>query len=153
MAWVSPVYDRTAADIANKTSKAYFNVADWQRIYDDALIVRNEIQTAYGLTITFTTLTAPTMTTIPNATAINSLALNIERSRAACGLPAALGVAVIKTNWPGGVNAAAPDYLTVNDWERDLHLMHVYVPYAVDYGVRCGVASAGSARFWQNKFR
>lgn len=153
MAWVSPVYDRTATDIANKTSKAYFNVADWTRIYDNSLIARNNVQTQYGLTITFTTLTTPTTATIPSAALINSLILNIERTRQASGLPLGLGLAVLKTNWPEGINALAPDYGDVNDWERDLYLIYTYLPYAVGYAVACGVSRAGQPRFWQNKFR
>lgn len=153
MAWVNPVYDRTAADIVNKTAKAYFNVSDWTRIYDNSLIARNNVQTQYGYSITFTTLTTPTTAIIPSASLINSLILNIERTRQASGLPLGLGLAVLKTNWPEGINAPAPDYEDVNDWERDLYLIYTYLPYAVGYAVACGVSRAGQPRFWQNKFR
>lgn len=153
MAWVSPIYDRAAADITNKTSKAYFNVADWTRIYDNSLIVRDDLVTLYGYAITFTTLTTPTTATIPSASLINSLILNIERARLASGLPLGIGLAVLKTDWPEGINASAPDYEDVNDWERNLYILHVYPTYANDYRVCCGVTATGRARFWQNKFR
>jgi hypothetical protein len=153
MAWVSPIYDRTATDITNRTSKAFFNVADWQRIYDNSLIVRNLVNSTYSLSVPFTTLTAPTTTSIPSAAEINSLVQNIELARAACGLPIALGLAVLRYDWQEGINAPTPDYEDVNDWERDLYLIYTLLSNAVDYAVHCGVGTVGQVRFWQNKFR
>ncbi len=48
MAWETPVYDRTAADIANKTAKAYRNASDVNRLEGNC----EELAALLGVSIT-----------------------------------------------------------------------------------------------------
>ena len=98
-------------------------------------------------------MTAPTTASIAGAAEINSLVQNIELARAASGLPIAIGLAALRYDWAEGVNAPAPDYEDVNDWERDLDLIYNNLARAVDYAVHAGTRTVGQARFWQNGFR
>jgi hypothetical protein len=153
MKYINPIYDRTATDITNKTAKAYFNIADWIRIYGNAEICNYVVTWMLGIGITFTTIGEPTITTIPSVTDLNTLLTNIERMRLESGLPAITGLKTLSTTWLSGTSAIAPDYDDVNDWEKNIHLIIYAVARAVEYSVYCGVALVGQIRFYQNCFR
>jgi hypothetical protein len=151
MAWTEPIYDRVLADITNKTSKGFFNVADWVRINGNTQIVNALINVLKSLNITFDTLTPPTIATIPNIDDVNDFVDNIERIRAASGVPLATGLVALKNDYTSG--GITPDYTTVNDWERDLDLLRSYLIKAAYFTPYCGVPSVGQTRFWQVRFR
>ena len=154
MPWVNPITDRTYADILNRTSKAFFNVADWQRIYNNTWELNQLVNNLRGLNIEFTPLTSPTIATIPSANDINALILNIERIRLASGLPISPDLQPLKTDWQSGFSAAAIiNYETVNTWEKNLLTMWNWIQQSLDYLVFAGIGSAGQDRIWQNRFR
>ncbi len=150
--WVTPITDRSAADILDRTSKAFFNIADWVRINGNTEVVRALVETALSLSITPHTLTEPTTTVFPSAEDINHLIDNIDMLREAACLPDSL-IVPLKHDWLEGILSDAPDYLDVNDWENDLLVIWSLLPAAADYFVYCGVAACGQPRFWQNQFR
>lgn len=151
--WTDPVYDRTATDITNKTAKAFFNVSDWLRVYGNSELANALVELYTGLSVPFTTLAAPAITTFPSVTAINSLIQNIDNCRAAAYLPAATGIVALDYDFTEGPGGTAPDYTDVNAWEQDLKIIRDALTAAVDYRIYCGVAATGQARLYQNRWR
>jgi hypothetical protein len=150
MAWTSATTDRTKADIVARTTKAFFNAADYYRIKDNTAAVRAQILSLLGVAVAQNTLT---YAAFPYASTINTFVENIDRLRVVAALPDATGILALNYNYQAGPGAIAPDYISVNAWENALYLIHVYLPYIVDYQVSCGVANAGQDRFWQARFR
>lgn len=153
MAWITPITDRTSEDIANRTSKAFFNVADWTRITGNIPVVQDQILTLLGTSITLNSLTTPTITTFPSADDINSLAENIELLRQAGNLPAAIGLTPLKTDYETGPAGSSPDYVAVNAWENTLDTLRALLPRTASYFRRCGVGNCGQSHLWQARFR
>lgn len=151
--YIEPIYDRDENDITDKTSKAYFNISDWERINtntDVVLAFENFIQ---GLSIAVVELTAPTITTIPLVTAINQLIENIETIRTNSGLPTLEEIEELKDDWIAGIQHIAPDYENVNQWEKNLEFIYKYLKNAAEYVVYCGVGAVGQPRFYQHRWR
>jgi hypothetical protein len=153
MPYETPIFDRTADDIASKTAKAFLNVADWIRIYGNAAFVHVLVAFLVEYDPAFNTLDAPSITTIPGAVEFNQFLENIEALRAAANLPEIPGLVEIKDDWLGGPLAAAPDYEDANDWERVLEIVRSRIILLVDYRMYCGVPEAGQARFYQHRWR
>ena len=51
MAWVTPIVDRALSDITGRTSKGFFNVADWERIDGNTAVIKAMLDTAGYLNI------------------------------------------------------------------------------------------------------
>ncbi|MBK8467725.1 MAG: hypothetical protein IPL32_18075 [Chloracidobacterium sp.] len=153
MTYITPITDRSENDIKSRTAKAFFNVADWQRIYNNAQVTKTLVDLIQGGSILFDTLPSITITTIPTVTELNTLLANIERIRVEANLPAIPGLTSIFAEWGEGVGSESPDYLDVNEWEQVLDLIYNLVPNAGKYYVWCGVASAGQTRFYQSQWR
>lgn len=151
--YITPIYDRTASDITSQTAKAFFNVADWVRIYGNAEIVNEVINTLLSIGVTFDTVTTPTITTIPTVTQLNTLLANIERIRVAACLPEITGLTAITSAWTAGSSADAPTYLDVNEWEQVLDIVFSMISHSVEYQPYCGVFAVGQPRFYQHRFR
>lgn len=153
MSYTTPIYDRTAEDITSLTSKAYFNVADWARIYDNAEAAHALVESLLNIIVVFDEVVPPTMETIASVTALNTLLANIERLRLASTLPAIIGLVAIKYTWLAGANEEVPDYSIVNSWEQVIDIIYTSVPRALEYWIPCGVSAAGQPRFYQHRFR
>ena len=156
MSYTTPITDRSAADIAAKNSKAFFNVSDWTRIYNNSSETNSAIDTALGLSIAFTTLTTPTNATIPTVSEINSFLANIERMRSALSSNIADSEFVeIKDDWIAGQSNSAPNYTHVNSWGKVIDIIYqVYKPtYVTERVPICGVAQCGTGLLRQNMFR
>lgn len=150
MPYVAGVFDRILSDITTPTSKGYFNVADWTRIYGNALYLKDEFQTLYGITISFTTLTTPTRTTIPTADDINNLVIDIKNVADSMGV-GITGTETMRTDW-GGVDT--PNYIDVNVWERNLDILNIFKnTHFVTRYPRTNIATAGGSMNRQNKWR
>jgi hypothetical protein len=147
------IFDRTAEDVENETAKAFFNVADWLRVYGNASIAKSLIALLLEIDIVFNPVAAPTITTIPTVEELNTLLLNIERIRLASGLPEIEGLAELKTDWTAGSSADAPDYLDANEWERVIDVLFYAIGRSVEYRVYCGVSAVGQPRFYQHRWR
>lgn len=126
MAYTTPVTDRTAADIVAKNSKAYFNVADWTRVYNNSQLVNSLVTVMLDERITFDTLTAPTIATIPTVTDFNTMIANIERTRFEVAANTPIVAVEIKDDWAAGFNQDAPDYIDANLWESTLDAIWDY---------------------------
>jgi hypothetical protein len=161
MAYVTAIFDRTATDIATQTSKAFFNVSDWTRIYGNALFVRNEVQTLFGVHIDFFVLNAPTTTSFPNVIDFNELLASIEQLRLAAlevmpNLSSVAGFTVVTSSWIGGINERAPNYIDVNHWEQVIDMIH---SKATEYSAlwfrfaRTGIAVSNAGLTRNNLFR
>jgi len=153
MAWVTPITGRVPADLIARNSKAFLNVADWVRIDGNTTEVQGQILSLLGLIVILIDLDAPAITAHPSAGSINDLVENIERVRIGAALPPAIGLVELKTDWQPGNGAPAPNYTHVNAWERNLDLLHEYLPNAAAYKVFCGVAATGQPRFFQHRWR
>ncbi len=153
MSYTDPVTDRTLADITGKTAKGYFNLADWQRIYNNALALNALIASVYGVTVEFTAIAEPTITTWPSVTDVNALLVNIENMRAYLSVPDGIGLLDLKTDWLAGGSVDAPDYENVNEWERQVDLMLNAIAASLSYRVYCGVAAVGQVRYYQVRWR
>jgi|SRR3990172_1350338 len=127
MGYVTAVTDRTALDITNRTSKAFMNVADWARVYGNAELVNSLTSIMADVLITFGQLTAPTITSIPSVTDVNTLAGNIEATRLAAVADGATGISTeIKDNYIGGAQGDSPKYTDINLWESTLDAIWIY---------------------------
>lgn len=153
MKYITPVYDRTALDVTNRTAKGFLNVADWQRVYNNAQVTKALVDFLLSISITFDTLTEPTITTIPTVSELNTLLANIDRIRINSALPAISGLVEIKDDWTAGSSADTPTYLDVNDWEQVLNVIFTMIGYSVEYIIYCGVATTGQPRFYQHRWR
>jgi hypothetical protein len=161
MPYVASITDRTATDIATQTSKAFFNVSDWTRIYGNALFVRDEVQTLFGVHIDFFVLNAPTTTSFPNVIDFNELLASIEQLRLKSlavipSLSGETGFTVVTSSWIGGINERAPNYIDVNHWEQVIDMIHTKV---TEYSAlwfrfaRTGIAVANAGLTRNNMFR
>lgn len=128
MSYVTPVTDRTAADVAAKNTKAHFNIADWIRIYRNAQIVNSlvEILIEDG-PLSFPVVSTPAITSIPSVTDFDNLLLSIETFRTANSLLNAVAPTAIKYNWIAGVGQPAPKYTDVNLWESTIDAIWDYL--------------------------
>lgn len=158
MPYTPGIFDRTQTDIDTRTNKAFFNVADWDRIEDNAIAVREVLVNQFGILVTFTgTTSAPAITSIPDVDDFNRLLENIEQLRqAALSVMPALTASAVTHDWVAGVAQDAPDYTDVNHWEEVIdiinNLLDIYVDLVFRYP-RCGIAMANSGLTWNNRFR
>jgi hypothetical protein len=152
MSWVTPITDRTQDDIDNLTSKGYFNISDWTRIDGNITVIKTMLDNNNYLDIPLNSLTAPTVTTIPEVTDINDLVENIVFLQQSACISSSL-LATLKYDYQSGANAIVPDFEDVNDWESNLLILYEAIPNAVTYRCRCGVFGSGQSRLWQNRFR
>lgn len=163
MPYVTAVFDRTQTDIDTRTSKAFLNIADWDRIEDNAVYVRGELVSTTGITIIFTSTTsAPAITSIPDVDDFNRLLENIEQLRQAAedvmpALTTISGFSVVAHDWIAGVSQNAPDYTDVNHWEEVIDIIYqTFLDYYVAFDIRyprCGIAMSNSGTTWNNRFR
>lgn len=118
MKYTTPIYDRVLSDVSNKTSKGYFNVLDWVRVYGNAELIHALEEVILSNGITFNDVETPTINTILTLEDVNTLVSNIEAVRAL--FPSGAGLVALKTDWGGN---QSPTYKEVNDWERNIDLL------------------------------
>jgi hypothetical protein len=151
--WRREVYDRTVQDIERLTVKAYFNLADWTRIYENAEALNDLLNDLLELGVPFTTITEPIITDMPDVHDLNDLLENIELLRLATGLPNYEGMTELKIDWEGGTRADSPTYVHVNQWEYTEAKIKTLLSRLANQIVVCGVPSCGQSRLWQQRFR
>ena len=164
MRYTTPITDRTAADVTNKTSKVYFNIADWLRVYNNTQVTKALVDFLLSTSVTFDTLSTPTTETIPTITEFNTLLANIERIRLAAE-PTVTGLSEIKDDWTAGPGAPSPDYLNANDWENVLDVIYNTIGTESGYTdwvedsitpvrrARAGISTSGRGLMYNNGFR
>lgn len=155
MKYINPIKDRSEADVAQKTAKAFFNVLDWQRIYGNTQIANYLAAYLLSIEAEFHALTEPTIETIPTVSDLNALLQNIENIRATMYVTSPLDSLSnpINTNWLSGISADSPDYLDANEWEGILDIIIEIINLSADYQVFCGVANTGQPRLYQQRWR
>lgn len=160
MAYVTAVTDRSQSDISSQTAKAFFEVADWVRVYDNAFIVNALIAAVYSQALTFDTVAVPTTVTVPTKTNLNLLLANIERMRlwVFSNHPDDVNDPLfveVKDDWDEGAFVLAPDFTNANRWEKVLDIMHVFLAASnVRRRIpRAGIAQAGVGLIRNDKFR
>lgn len=162
MPYVAAVVDRTQTDIDTRTSKAFFNVATWDRIEDNSIVAKDYLIEVFGPVIVFTGPTsAPTTTSIPDVDDFNRLLENIEYLRQAAlsvmpGLSLVSGFSTVAHDWEAGANKDAPDYTDVNHWEQVIDIIFQTVTEYESLILRVprtGIASAGADLTRNNMFR
>jgi hypothetical protein len=130
MSYTTPVTDRTALDIANRTTKGHWNVADWERVYNNSQLVNSLVAIMLAEAIQFDTLTVPTITTIPSATDFNIFLANIERTRTVfidSETDTHPGTQTeIKDDYIAGPQGTSPKYTDANLWESTLDAIWNY---------------------------
>lgn len=151
--WQKPITDRTATDILNRTSKAFFNIADWLRIHGNTEQVRLLLRLVTGIEAVKPDAVTISTSTFVSADAINDLVKTIDDLRQSVKLPPIDGIKPLRYDYIAGAGGTSPTYLDVNDWERDLELVRDCLIKIADYIVYCGVAAAGQPRHWQARYR
>lgn len=125
MSYTTPITDRTHADVLARNSKAFLNVADWNRIYNNARLANALAVIELATPIAFDPVSEPTIATIPTASWPNTMLANIERLRLemVALIPT---LTEIKDDWEGGAHKPVFDYQYVNQWERTIDAIWEY---------------------------
>lgn len=164
MAYITAIFDRDAADIVTRTSKAFFNITDWNRIEDNAFWVRDELSDSFGVVVIFGGVASdPTISFIPDVDNFNRLLEDIEQLRQVAesvmpALTTTSGFSAVAYDWVAGVSQNAPDYADVNHWEEVIDIIHnlitTYSALIFRYP-RTGIATSGAedGLIRQNMFR
>lgn len=133
MSYVTPITDRAQSDIDSRTSKGFWNVSDWTRVYGNSYLISSLVNITPGYACAFILLNAPTVTTIPTITDFNNFLTNIETLRNVVytneGAPASIATA-IKDNYVGGLDGTWPNYADVNYWETVLDAIWNYYSFS-----------------------
>jgi len=139
--YIPVITDRVQTDVTWHTAKGFFNLSDWQRIY------QNSYTASIATGSSFDTITPPTLTSIPSIVNLNKLILNIERARLASISAGALSS--LRYNWGEG-NVSAIRFTDVNLWEQTLAaILDVYIQRYE----RCGIAKCGQGLTRNNGWR
>ena len=152
MSWTEAIYDRVLADVQNRTAKGYLNISDRDRILENTNHVLFLMNLIYEYSGTLEDPGTADIDTIPEVTEINTIINNIEKLRKAASVPASAGAVALEL-FTAGIGGSSPDYNDVNDWERNLYLLKLYLINTAYYITYCGVSSAGQSKFWAVRFR
>lgn len=153
MAYIQPITDRSISDIIEHTAKGHFGVNDWERITENTAEAKALVESIRSRIIAQNSLINPGMSTIPSADNINALVDNIIAVRTAAEVPAA-DTYQLKSDYIGGATQAAPDYQTVNAWEKVIDIIVRYFEnlHKDRYPIT-GLACCGAGMTQQNGFR
>lgn len=139
------IFDRTQADITNKTQKGYYNywdlnrVEEWVQFLHDEMVRLNYTPTASYWTNTKTNWTASDMRYSGD---MNRIKKNIQSLM--------LGFHYIHNIY---ANVENFNYIKANNWEQILAEIYGLLLGMENYQVYSGVASSGQRRLYQNRFR
>ena len=136
----SLIFDRTRADIENKTSKGYYNYTDLNRIEEWCAYLATQL-TNYSYPVTITTKTDWTMEDFPTVAQMNRIRSNIQALKTAY---------YSYTNLP---TASLMTWQKANQFEKILDEIRTLFNNMRNWFVYSGVANSGQSRVWQNRFR
>lgn len=135
------IYDRTEADLLNKTDKAYYNYTDINRIEEWCEYLANKLNN-YNYTVDIIVKTNWAMTDFPTVSEMERIRGNID---------------ILKeryfafTEVPDNLNFMGIE--KANAIEKILEEINVILKNMENYFVHSGVASCGQGRLWQQRFR
>lgn len=152
MEYLSPVIDRTQADVINRTTKGFFNVSDWARIANNIRIMYAEVKRIHGASVpALSEMPEMIITSIPTAEDFRALVGNIERTRIAAKFLNTSGQGLFYQFTAGEKSFRFGE---VNDWERMIdRIYRRYAPLTTARYERVGVASCGAGMTRGNRFR
>lgn len=153
MKYTIAVTNRNETDILIQSDKAFYNVSDWERLYNNTEYVKTIMEILLHIGIVFNSVTPPTITKIPTVTDFNTLIANINRIRVDSKLPAIEGLVTLKDDWAAGSKETTPTYIDVNAWEKVVDIMMQSIGVLVEYNIYCGVATAGMSSMYQHRWR
>ena len=151
MPYIQGITDRSEADIAARTKKAFFNVSDYARIKSNILFIESVLRRFHA--------NVPTLSAMPNKGEHNmisgpemrAMAENIERLRIAAKFLNTTGEAIFYAFSDG---TRCPDYAMVNQWERILERIEsTYGQLAFGRRPITSIAICGAGMTRQNGFR
>lgn len=138
------IYDRTQADVDNRTSKGYHNYTDLNRI-ESACKELATLLTSYGYPVYITTKTNWTMTDKRTESEMERIRKNVKALKdvyySASGTPAV----------PSTLNPIT--WQKANNIEKILYHIDLLIQGMKQVFVYSGVAGAGQNRVWQQRFR
>lgn len=135
------VYDRTQADVTNRTWKGYYNASDLNRVESWCRYLADELITA-GYNINITTKTNWTQTDMRTSAEMERIRTNIRAIMQ--------GFHYITTIYS---NAESFNYTKANNWEKILYEIFNLLWGMTDWYVYSGVSNSGQRRLWQHRFR
>ena len=115
MSWIAPIFDRTTADISNRTARAFLNVADIRRIEGNIAWLTNELQ-RFGVSVPTTSITGWTVNDVPTTA-------DIQRIRANIDLLAARYYRPVGFRNMAGISLTNLNFTSVNMIEENLFLL------------------------------
>lgn len=135
------IFDRTQADVTNKTPKGYYNTSDLNRVESWCRYLADELNRV-GYNINITTKTDWTTSDLRTASHMERIRTNIRSIMQ--------GYHYITTIYS---NANQFNYVKANNWEKILSEIFNLMWGMEDWYVYAGVANAGQNRLWQHRFR
>ena len=152
MGYLSPITDRTQADVINRTDKGFFNVSDWARIVNNIRIMHAEVKRIHGAAVpALSMMPEMIITSIPTAEDFRALVGNIERTRIAAKFLNTSGQGLFYQFTAGGKSFGFGE---VNDWERMIdRLYRRYLELVTARYERTGLARCGAGLTNGNRFR
>lgn len=135
------IFDRTQADVTNKTEKGYYNTSDLNRVESWCRYLADQLN-AVGYNINITTKTNWTSSDLRTASEMERIRTNIRKIMT--------GYHYITTIH---ANAEQFNYVKANRWEKILYEIWQLMWGMEDWYVYSEVANAGQNRVWQNRFR
>lgn len=135
------VFDRTMADVTNKTWKGYYNASDLNRVESWCRYLADELNNV-GYNINITTKTNWTHLDMRTASDMERIRTNIKKIMT--------GYHYITTIYS---NAENFDYKKANNWEKILNEIFNLLWGMTDWYVYSGVSNSGQRRLWQHRFR
>ena len=115
MIWRAPIYNRTAADISARTARAFFNVADINRIEGNVAWLTAELS-RFSFPAVTTSITNWNVHGVPTIADFQRIRANIDAIATAFHRPA---------GWQNmaGINFQSLDFNAVNILERNIFLL------------------------------
>ena len=135
------IYDRTQADVTNKTDKGYYNTSDLNRVEEWCEYLADELNRV-GYNINITTKTDWTSADLRTASQMERIRTNIKKIQQ--------GYHYITTIYS---NAENFDWQKANNWEKILDEIYNLMKGMENWYVYAGVSNAGQNRLWQHRFR
>ena len=135
------IFDRTQADVTNKTEKGYYNISDLNRVEEWCDYLATQLN-AVGYNINITTKTNWVQTDLRTASEMERIRTNIRKIMQ--GFHYLTNIEQNANNW---------DYIKANNWEKILFEIYNLMCGMEDWYVYSGVSNSGQNRLWQHRFR
>lgn len=135
------IYDRTQADVTNRTQKGYYNASDLNRVESWCRYLADTLN-SLGYSITISTKTNWVQTDMRTSAEMERIRTNI--------LALMTGFHWITRIY---ANANQWNYVKANNWEQILSDIWNLETGMQDWYVYGGVARGGQPRLWQHRFR